>query len=157
MITLQFVLADDIASRLIAWYGQGSGGFSHVDAVLPDGRLLGARSDKVGGQPPGVQIRPPDYEKWSRVCRVSIPVTSPKAQDWLFWLTSQVGRPYDMGSIWGFLWGQNDHTPGRWICSALQTAALEHIEVLPVLPVEPSEVTPNALRLIAVAIGGRLI
>jgi hypothetical protein len=54
MIRLQFVLGTGLSSQAIAWFSAGH--FSHVDAVLPDNRLLGARSDVVGGKPPGYRF-----------------------------------------------------------------------------------------------------
>jgi len=156
-IRLQFVCAADLSSRLIAWYGNGYGGYSHVDAVLPDGSLLGARSDKVGGKPAGVEIRPPGYEPVTRRAVVRIPVTSAEAAAWEAWLRSQINEPYDSGAIWGFVLGRADHAQGRWICSALQTGALQVIRRLPKLPVPTSQVTPDALLLLAVAIGGEVV
>jgi hypothetical protein len=46
MITLQFVRGEDLGAKLITWFGHGAN-FSHVDVVWPDGKLLGARSDRV--------------------------------------------------------------------------------------------------------------
>lgn len=47
-IKLQFVREKDLSSQVIAWFSAGH--VSHVDTVLDDGRLLGARSDRVGGE-----------------------------------------------------------------------------------------------------------
>ena len=151
---LQFVCAANLASRLIAWYGNGYDGFSHVDAILPDGSLLGARADAVGGQSPGVRIRPPAYERWTRISRVTIPCSAADAFTWQAWLRSQVGEPYDSDAIWGFILGRSDHAKGHWICSAVQTGALEKVGKMPRLPVPPSQVTPNSLFLLSVAVGG---
>ena len=57
-ITLQFVTSRDPESWAIRTFQRGW--CSHVDSVMDDGRLLGARSDG------GVQIRPPNYEKFAR-------------------------------------------------------------------------------------------
>jgi hypothetical protein len=54
-IKLRFVRGLDFSSRVIAWFSAGH--LSHVDAVMPDGSLLGARSDVIKGIPTGVQIR----------------------------------------------------------------------------------------------------
>lgn len=156
-VRLQFVLGADFSSRLIAWYGQGYGGFSHVDAVLPDGSLLGARSDRVGGKPPGVQIRSAGYETWKRREVVEIPCEFWQAGAWLDCLEAKVGDEYDKGAIIAFITGDRDHDQGHWICSAAQTDALETAQLLPSLPVPPQQVTPDALRLIAYSIGGRCV
>lgn len=155
LIRLQFVLGPDWSSRLIAWYGTGYGGYSHVDAVLKDGTLLGARSDTAGGQPPGVQIRPANYEKWVRQDRVELAVTPADAAEWERYLRTQVGCPYDKQGILGFILGEKRHTPGYWICSALQTDALEHIHRIAPLPVPPQQVTPDALLLVVSTAGAR--
>jgi hypothetical protein len=65
-ITLQFVTSRDLESWAIRTFRRGW--CSHVDSVMDDGRLVRARRDD------GVQICPPNYEKWSRVERVVIPV-----------------------------------------------------------------------------------
>ncbi|MDE2104650.1 MAG: hypothetical protein KGL39_45865 [Patescibacteria group bacterium] len=145
MISLQFVLGSSFSSRAIAWFGQGTGGFSHVDAVLPSGELLGARNDAVGGKPPGIWIRPAFYEHWVSRCVVELPVAAPEAALWEKWLRLMVGSPYDQGAILGFIFGQKWHEPGHWICSALQTGALKHIGMLHTLPVNESQVTPDTL------------
>jgi hypothetical protein len=54
-ITLQ-IPARGLSARFSGWC-------SHVDSVMDDDRLLGARLDG------GLQIRSPNYEKWSRRAR----------------------------------------------------------------------------------------
>lgn len=155
MIRLQFVLGRGLSSRLIAWYGNGYRGYSHVDAILHDGTLCGARSDAVGGRPAGVQIRPANYEKWVRRCVVTLESTEDQSARWERYLRSQVGRHYDKGSILGFVFGEEMHQAGRWICSALQTRALELVGKIQPLPTPPAQVTPNSLLIATCAVGGR--
>lgn len=156
-IRLQFVLGAGIASRLIAWYGQGYGGWSHVDAILPDGSLLGARSDAVGGQRPGVRIRPQHYERWVRRTVVELPGTAGIVPSWVAWLKKQIGDPYDSRAILGFLLGRQSHTSGHWICSACQSSGLEVVGWLPQEgPVPPSQITPDALLMMCWARGSHL-
>ena len=157
MIRLQFVLGRDISSRFVAWYGNGYGGFSHVDAVLSDGTLLGARSDEVGGGD-GVRIRSsdPPYEKWKRREVYGLQCSAAEEFTWEAWLRSELGHAYNPGAIWDFVLGRRDLTKrGRWICSELQTKALQKIAKLPTLPVPASQVTPNSLLLMFCAIGAR--
>ena len=92
MITLQFVLGADLASRAIAFWGQGYGGFSHVDAVLSDGTLLGARNDVAGDQPAGVRIRPANYETWARKERLELACTFTQEATWES-VAKESGRP----------------------------------------------------------------
>ena len=150
----QFVLGSGLSSRLIAWYGQGYGGWSHVDAILPDGTCLGARSDAVGGKPPGVQIRPAGYEKWVRRSVIDLPCPDPQQKIWEDFLRSQINEPYDKADIWGFVLGRELQTKGEWICSALQLAGLETSGVLHKLHVTPQQCPPNMLFSILDTLGG---
>lgn len=156
-IRLQFVLGADWSSRLIAWYGQGYGGFSHVDAVLADGSLLGARSDSVGGKPPGVQVRPHAYAKWKRREVIELDCSALTANRYYTYLESQIGAGYDTADILGLIVGQPIKTPGHWICSAVQFESGEESGALPYMPdVEPQQITPDSLRLMFLARGARI-
>jgi hypothetical protein len=93
VITLQFVTTKQLLSRVICWFQRGW--MSHVDSVTADGRLLGGQN--VGG----VQIRPPNYEGFSRVERVSITVTDEQEK-----------------AYWDFLHGQAlRYTGNRCVCA----------------------------------------
>lgn len=156
MIQLQFVRGTGLGSRLISWWGNGYGGYSHVDGILDDNRLAGARSDKVGGQPPGFQIRPPAYEKWAARTIVTINSTIQEALDWERFLIDQVGEPYDESDILGLIIGEPLSSAGHWICSAAQCAALVQISKIPSPPIPPQQVTPNSLLLMCAAIGAQV-
>jgi hypothetical protein len=160
-IALSFVCGADISSKLIAWYGNGYGGFSHVDSILSDGTLAGARNDKIQYKdetlPAGFQIRPKDYEEWSRRDIVQLEVADQQAVDWEDWLRHQVGKPYDSGAIIGFLFGFEDHEKGHWICSAAGAGGLIHANVMPKPPVPLHQITPNSLHLMLYALGGKSI
>jgi hypothetical protein len=149
-IGLEFRLGTDWTSRAIAWWGQGYGGWSHVDAVLRSGELLGARSDRVKYQgtllPSGVQIRPASYEQPVRYVKVAIRVGAQRAADWEGFLRSQVPDPYDKADILGLIAGRPWMTAGHWICSALQTDALNRIKLFKNNPLfVPQQVAPNTL------------
>lgn len=144
---LQFVQGQGLASRAIEVFERGWP--SHVDNVLPDGGLLGARDDDCGGQPPGVRIRPADYESWARVERIELAATAQQEVDWLNFLTAQIGKPYDETAIVAFAlardWRQND----SWFCSELAAAALESCGWFPQsLADAANEVTPRDLLLL---------
>lgn len=151
----QFVLGAGLPSRAIAWWGSGYNGWSHVDAILPDGSCLGARSDVIGGVKAGVQIRPPAYEKWVRRAVLKLPCTAGEAAEWETYLRSQVGDPYDKADILGLIIGRPISSAGHWICSALQTDALERVGKLPKLPLTPQQVSPNTLLAMLCAIGAQ--
>jgi hypothetical protein len=150
VIKLQFVLSPGWTAQLTAWWGMGYNGWSHVDAVMPTGWLLGARDDVIKAPDglaykAGVELRPPDYEKWIRRTVVTLKVSQVMADKWQEWLLDQRDRPYDSDAIWGFILGRKQHAKGHWICSALQTGALRQIGKLFKLPYEPSQVTPDTL------------
>lgn len=151
-IRLQFVCETAISSQVIAWFSAGH--FSHVDALLDDGTLLGARSDKVGGQPAGVQIRPQDYINFSRRVVMAIPATDAQNTTFYSFLRSQLGKPYDSEAIWAFLFNRDWRETDSWICSELQAAGLEHAAVTPRLYLAANKITPVSLALAASAVGG---
>lgn len=151
MIRLQFVLGHGLPSQAIAWFSAGH--FSHVDAVLPDGTLLGARSDTVGGKPPGVQVRYPGYEKWKERVVMSIATDAVKEKLFYDFLTAQIGKPYDKTAIWGFATGRDWRDPQDWYCSELVTAAEEAAGVLPALYIPSNKVTPVMCAALNSAIG----
>lgn len=111
MISLQFAAEDGLSSDLIKYFEHGA--FSHVDAVLPNGDLLGARLDG------GVQVRKPGYAAFSRTLRVDLPADDLTAQRFYAFLQSQVGKPYDMGVIAAFAFDANWQASGEWICSGM--------------------------------------
>lgn len=149
---LQFVAEDSLTSWGIRYWTAGP--FSHVDSVLEDGRLLGARADAVGGADPGVQIRKPDYTKFSRVTQVEL-VASP-AQEAAFeaFQRAQLDKPYDDTAIWGFAADRNWREDDSWFCSELILAALEFSGWCPKLDIPTNKVPPVALYLIVTARGG---
>lgn len=105
MITLQFSTKTSLSSRLIRWATWSA--FSHVDLVLPDGRLLGATARR------GVSIRNP--EPVARLVRFTIDAPSAVIDV----ASTQLGRPYDWSGIlgWGLRrdWQEDD----SWFCSEL--------------------------------------
>jgi uncharacterized protein YycO len=152
VIRLQFVAEKGWSSDLIGWFGAGH--FSHVDAVLDDGRLLGARSDKVGGQPAGVHIRPPDYLKFSRRVVFTIPATPAQEIDFAAFETAQIGKPYDSMAIFAFVVDRDWRTDDSWICSELVARALEVGKVVPKLFLDASKISPVPLALTVSALAG---
>lgn len=155
MIYLQFVRQAALTSDLIAWLSQGH--VSHVDCVLPNGNLLGSRSDRVGGKPVGVQIRPPDYEKFILKEVLTVPAKPKQERDFYTFLDAQLGKPYDHAAIWGFVTGRNWRDDDSWICSELQAAGLEAAGIVPPLYLAANKISPGSLALAVSAIGaGRM-
>lgn len=151
MIALQFVLGHGLSSQAIAWFSAGR--FSHVDAILPDGSLLGSRSDTIKGIKPGVRVRPPDYEPWLARVQLALPSTPTETQRWIDFLHSQIGKPYDKSAIWGFAAGRDWREPDSWFCSEIQARALEVSCRSPPLYSPANKITPSALALVMSALG----
>lgn len=121
---------------------------SHVDVVLGDGTLLGARSDAIGGKPPGVQIRPPNYEPFARKQSVSLSATPAQETDFLNFLQAQIGKPYDHTAIVAFAFHRDWRELDSWFCSELAAAALEACGWFPKpLANTVNEITPRDLLL----------
>jgi hypothetical protein len=154
VIAADFILGPDLASRFIAWYGEGYGGWSHVAPVLADGRYLDARDDVLNGVPAGVHIRQAWSEPWKLKRRISLTVDQPIYDAWEANLRARIGDGYGRFDIWSFISGRNDHKPGHWICSAHFIDSLQHIKLVPFpLPIEAHSITPNAALLIGASVG----
>lgn len=154
MITLRFVREPCLSSDLIAWFTQGH--YSHVDCVTPAGKALGSRSDRVGGQPAGVEVRPADYATFSLVTFFEIDTTPKQEKTFYKFLNAQLGKPYDTTAIWGFVTGRDWREPDSWICSELQAAALEAAGIVKPLVVPTNKISPDSLALVASAVGRKL-
>lgn len=151
----QFVLGKGLSSWAISWFG--GGGYSHVDFVLPDGTLLGARSDKIGGKPPGVQIRPPNYDTWLRRTVVAKEVSAVTLDRCMGLAYSQIGKPYDKTAIWGFAAGRDWRADDSWFCSELVTWIFETAEVFPSLIIPANKIFPGESLAICNAAGFNVV
>ncbi len=117
------------ATGVFGWFIRlkGGGPYTHVDFVCPaadgttgpDSPLLGARFTSIGGQAAGVRIRPPDYDKWFIVTRISIAVTDDQYDAALAFLYAQIGKPYDMTAVFGFMLNRDWREDDSWFCSEL--------------------------------------
>ncbi|HWG77837.1 MAG TPA: hypothetical protein VN660_13745 [Steroidobacteraceae bacterium] len=153
---VKVVAGTGLTSKALCWWGNGFGGYSHAAAVLPSGELLDARYDHVGGQPPGVRIRPDGYEKWLRWQVIDIPSSAAQDAAWERYLRSQIGRPYDSRGILSFILGTQPADDGMWFCSALQAEALQKCGRMSDIGIPPQQVTPDGLAMLARAIGGKV-
>lgn len=150
-VRLQFSRQDDPISSLIAWLGCAP--FSHTDIILPDGQLLGARSDRVGGKPPGVQIRPPGYVKFAAKVVFTIPCTDAQEGAFLDFAHKQVGKPYDKWAILGFITGRDWRDESAWFCDELVVRCAEVSTIMPYVYMAVWKITPGAAALAVSAIG----
>lgn len=138
----------------MAWYGQGWGGYSHVDFLLPGGGCVGARSDRLGGLPPGFELRSDGYEKWKRRLVLSLPCTQEESEEAVHWLVDKLNEPYDKRDILGLLLGKDlSSGSGWWICSSAQLALAQHLNKLPAFSISPQQFSPNMLLVALEAIG----
>lgn len=151
MIQLQFVLGRGAGSQAIAWFS--SGHFSHVDLVLPDGRLLGARSDNADGIK-GVAIRRADYEVWHKRVVFAIPCSDTQEATVHDFARAQIGKPYDHTAILGFVMGRDWRKPDSWFCSELAMASLEAAGIIAPLYLAANKITPVAAALVVSALKG---
>lgn len=155
-IRLQFVCEAAFTSRLIAWFSAGQ--YSHVDCVLDDGSLLGARNDSAGGEPPGVRIRPANYNPFAVRDVMAIPCADAQKADFIGFLKDQVGKPYDRLAIAAFLVNRNWREDDSWICSELQSRAGEIAKIFKRhLLLAANKITPVACALAYSAVGGTLV
>jgi hypothetical protein len=145
-VSLQFSSCNDASSLAIRLYDHGL--WSHVDAVLNDGNLLGSRDDQVGGKPSGVQIRPDGYIKFATTKRVIIPCADAQEDAFYAFLTGQIDKPYDETAILAFIVGRNWRAEDSWFCSELVGSALEQSTVFAHnLAVASNKLTPSGLYL----------
>jgi hypothetical protein len=153
----QFVKQADLASDLIAIVGAGL--FSHVDIVLDDNTLLGARSDSVGGKPPGVQIRPADYNAkvWTHQVQIWVPCTALQKGVAIQFAEAQIGKAYDKWAIAGFVVDRDWRNDLEWFCSELGARYGEVGGVFGELLTPDNKVAPNTLSAVCSAAIGRQI
>ena len=127
-IRMRFVCEANPVSRTIAFLSEGH--LSHVDAIDNGGMAWGERTDRVGGKPPGMQCRHPDYAKFTRVVMMEIPCTQLQHESFWAFHHSQENKPYDTEAIWGFAVNRTWHHPGYWFCSAIQVAAEQSVDLI---------------------------
>ena len=144
MITLRFVSHPGIfnwAAR-IAQYGFWG---THCEAVLPDGRYLGAISD-------GVKARDPRYDAgyFSQEMLLDVKTTPDQEEIFYAFLESQIGKPYDIWAILAYFYPSRDwQSFDAWYCSELLGTALAECGILPKeMAVKFSRVTPRDLLLL---------
>lgn len=149
-IVLQFASNASLGSRLIEWYDHGK--YSHVDTVMSDGMLLGARDDVVGAAPAGVQIRPADYVRGYALLRVTLPCPDAIANAYYDFVHEQLGKSYDETAIKAFVTGRNWAEDDSWFCSELCAAGLEKSGYLHMLSAPVNKIAPDDLLLVLSAL-----
>ncbi len=144
MITIRFVTCRDVVSAGIRAFEYGFWA-SHVEALMPDGTLLGAHYEG------GVLARPHDYDKgqFTRELYVSLPATAEMTDKFHAFLRAQIGKPYDIEAIIGLVAQRDWAADDSWFCSELIAAALADCGYFPPhLATEFNHVTPRDALLI---------
>ena len=150
-VTIQFCSFPTLVGETIEWFTQGLCG--HVDAVMPDGSLLGAQQESdLGGKPSGVQIRPSNYGGMTHRLQASFSCTTAQAETFYSFLQAQVGKPYDLTAIAAFVAGRDWHDRQAWFCSELIAAALEEADIIRKLVDPLNKITPATLLVVASAL-----
>lgn len=159
-LAIQNVRGRGLSSHLIAWWGCGWNGYSHSDALMHDGRLVGARSDRIGTllngdpAPAGIQSRQPFYDRWVRRTVYFKEVPAARADEWEALAAADIGTRYDKAGIWRLIVGEQPVVDGWWFCSAYQIDRLQQLgEVRKDLCVPPQQCTPDDLALILSVVG----
>lgn len=145
-LRLQFADEPRWYAPVIRWFSHSD--YCHVDIVVDDGALIGARP--IGG----VARRPANYLPFTRTQIVTVPLTDEgyhAAMDFLF---KQIGKPYDASAFFAFAFARDWREDDSWFCSELATAVLEAGGAFAHPLCAPKEkMTPGDLRLVLSAIG----
>lgn len=150
MISLRFVSHPgpfDWACRLSQYWFWSS----HVEALMPDGSLLGAMFDG------GVQARPPNYDAggFSKQMYVPLLMTAGQEARFIAFLRDQIGKPYDWTAIASFYSQRDWQEDDSWFCSELIAAALAASGAFPAtMAVKFSRITPRDLMLLTSVLAG---
>lgn len=154
-IKLQFVYHPNFQSWLITWFSAGK--YSHVDCIMEDGTLFGARSDKIGNIPPGVYDRPPNYKIFTRKLVIELPCSEEQEKKFYEFLFLQNGKPYDKTAIKAFFFHRDWRADDSWFCSELIVAALEYAGIILQIGAEVNQITPVVCSIICCVAGGKII
>lgn len=134
MITLQFSTTRHISSKAIQFFTWSWA--SHVDFVLPNGKLFGALATQDGG---GVRLH--DAENYTRIERFQ--VDAPESI--IDIAMTQAGKPYDWAGIFGLvLRERNWEDDDKWFCSELVAWSFKQ-GGFPLLNETTSRITPRDL------------
>ena len=109
MITIQFSTTRHWTSKAIQTFTWSWA--SHVDFVLPNGKLFGALATQDGG---GVRLH--DAQDYTRIERFQVDAPSSIIDIAM----TQAGKPYDWAGIFGLVFrNRNWESDDKWFCSEL--------------------------------------
>ena len=114
--------------------------FSHGDLRLDNGDLLGSSNSKnspyIAGNPAGVAIRPPDYQKFRLRVDARIEATAEQKAAFEQFCRDQLGKPFDSEALRfrTFLSGdfhdRDWREPSKWYCWEMIACATKHANLL---------------------------
>jgi hypothetical protein len=141
-IIVRFVHGTDPVSDAILL--DTGGLYSHVEAVTPEGKYLGAHADG------GVLARDSNYDagKFNREKFVELTADDAMTAKFYHYLNAVVGEPYAFNAIAGFMLHFDAHMQHRVICSALIALATRWCTFFQPLSLPAHEVTPRDYELI---------
>ena len=118
---------------------------SHVDVVMPNGALLGARPNwEANG---GVQVRLPGYHDFTRSIAVELPCDAAVVNAFYAFCQEQIGKPYDWRADVMWFSSRDWSKPNSWMCSELIAAGLVASGYFERLYVTASRISPADLLL----------
>lgn len=141
-VQVQFATEADPISWAIRFFTWSD--ISHVDLVLPDGSLLGARASG------GVERRQPGYATFSKTSRYSVTVPASVAVKLFNLAEAQEGKKYDFSAIMGFIFRRDWREDDSWFCSELVAWCFEQaghpiIQTYELNRVSPRDLTTSVL------------
>lgn len=133
----------DITGRLIRF--KTAGKYSHVAFLLDDETtVIEAQIPKVVER----LLRDSGYKSGTVVDIFTYDSTPEQEAAMLQFVRSQIGKPYDLIGILGFITNEyNRKLSGKWFCSELLFAAFTKFGLSPLARIIPPKVDPNKLML----------
>lgn len=144
-IIVRFIKTAGFVTEAIAFVTNSL--FDHVEFGTAEGTWIGAHAGS------GIEERPANYCSPTREYVYELPCTDDQYQQWLKWVRSKVGTPYDYADIAGLLIHDRSlHNSERAICSEFSFDGLDQPflfrgKVLNVLPARSFLITPETLHL----------
>lgn len=125
-------------SALIRW--QTRSVYSHAAILMPDGRIVEAWQ--------GAGVRTTTLSDWQGIDRFAVPsLTDAQWRAASTFALRQVGQGYDYAGVARFLSRRDTPENGRWFCSELVFAAIQHAGLNLLERIPPAEVSPGHLAL----------
>lgn len=151
VIRLQFIGGSDLISEIIERVSDGP--IAHVDLMLPNGDLLGARLNPDGAPAPGVQIRKPGYKKinYRLVAELAEPYPG-AANDFYRNAYKEIGKGYDSEAIAAFAFNRDWRDTSKWFCSEYGAYECELVGCFAKLIAPDNRVPPGVLATVCSAL-----